>query len=77
MILFDNELEMILVSINTTEKFCEINIYHKLIKVDLVKNLKMKNNSHWRTFSIFASVFKGMFILFKRILFSPITRDVL
>lgn len=76
-VLFNNELEMILVSINTTENFCEINIYHRLMKVYLVKKLKMKNNSHWRTVTIFASVFKGMLILFKRLTFSPVAKNVL
>ncbi|MFA5806479.1 MAG: hypothetical protein WC879_17750 [Melioribacteraceae bacterium] len=75
LLLFDNELEMILVSINTTENFCEINIYHRMMKVDLVKKLKMKNNSHWRTITIFASVVRGIFILFKRIALSPVAKN--
>jgi hypothetical protein len=58
---------MILVSINTGENFCEINIRHRLLEVYLVKNLAMRNNSHWKTISIFASLFKGLFVLGKRI----------
>ncbi len=77
LVLFNNELEMILVSINTTENFCEINIYHRMMKVYLVKKLKMKNNSHWRTVAIFTSVFKGIFILFKRLTFSSAAKNTL
>ena len=68
---------MIVVSINTTENFCEINIFHRMMKVYIVKKLKMKNNSHWRTVTIFASLFRGVFILIKKITFSRFIRNTL
>lgn len=63
---------MILVSINTTEDICEIDINHQTMQVHLVKKLKMRNDSFLRTAAIFFSVFKGIFILLKRLVFSPI-----
>ena len=68
----EGENKMILVSINTQEKFCAIDIIHRLMTVHLVREFFINKNSTWRTICIFRQLLKGVFILCNRLMFSKL-----
>ncbi|MFA7227885.1 MAG: hypothetical protein WC061_02530 [Melioribacteraceae bacterium] len=68
---------MIIVSIKSEENFYEINLYRHLVKVEMTKKMIPGKNSHWKTISIFISLFEGVLILFKKIILARITKNTI
>ncbi|PKL83252.1 MAG: hypothetical protein CVV24_05830 [Ignavibacteriae bacterium HGW-Ignavibacteriae-3] len=68
---------MIFVSINTEEKICKINIHNGLVSVSLTLILADARKTLLSTLAIFIELFKGVIILWTRMILSAFNRDTI